>query len=216
MLSLGVSATPLDSLAPPPPLPAATPLMDLGGELFGHLEGADQAADALPLLQVALVSLGASSGAAGSGKGGGAGCILGLRVSHLVGDFGTLRAALHFLAAAYSSRAPSSAAPQPAEPLISALAAAAPPADTSSWNYLRQPANFMEQLMALVTAPPQRGLTLHFPPARLAALKAQAMAEGEAAEATDAGGSSDTPGWVSTNDALMAWLWKTFASLPCR
>lgn len=213
LLSLGTSGKPLSSLVPPTPLPAAAPLTDLGGELFGHLEGADQAADVLPLLQVALVSLHSSSNAAGSG----AGCVLGLRVSHLVGDFGTLRAALHHLAAAYSGRAPSDAPPQPAEPLITALAAAAPPAGTEPWNYLRLPAGFMEQMMALVAAPPQRGLTLHFPPARLAALKAQALAEAEAAEAAASDdGSADVPGWVSTNDALMAWLWKAFASLPCR
>lgn len=219
LLSLGTSAKPLCSLVPQLPLPAAAPLIDLGSELFDHLEGASVAADALPLLQVALVVLRGDINAADSGEGGSAGCVLGLRASHLVADFGTLRAVLHHLAAAYSGRSPIGGAPQPAEPLVSALAMAPPPAGSTAWNYLRQPADFMEQMMALAAAPPQRGLTLHFPPARMAALKAQALAEAEA-EAADAAadldGGPEVPGWVSTNDALMAWLWKAFASLPCR
>ncbi|KAL4423757.1 hypothetical protein ABPG75_001058 [Micractinium tetrahymenae] len=155
LLTLGTSTAPLASLAPRPPLAAAAPLADLGGELFGHLQGASLAADALPLLQVALVTLqGSSSSEDGSGIS--TGCVLGVRVSHLVGDFGTLRAVLHHLAAAYSGRPPSGGTPQPAEPLISALAAAPPPADTTVWNYLCQPPKFMEQMMALVAAPPQQ------------------------------------------------------------
>lgn len=220
LLTVGTSATPLRRLAPQAPLPPAAPLVNLGTELFGHLEGASLAADALPLLQVALVELhGGGGGGGGTSSGSGSdsngGCVLGLRASHLVADFGTLRGLLHHLAAAYSGRQPAGGTPQPVEPLVAALAVQPPPAGSQPWNYLRWPPSFMEQLMALAAAPAQHGLTLHFPPARLAALKTKAAAEAAAAAAAEGGGGSE-PAWVSTNDALMAWLWKAFASLPCR
>lgn len=65
----------------------------------------------------------------------------------------------------------------------------------------------------LVAAPPLQPLTLHVTPERLAALKARVQGEVEAA----AGGADDDgPAWISSNDALMAWLWKALAALPSR
>jgi hypothetical protein len=70
-------------------------LPELPDALFGHLPGAllpdylDNAA--LPLVHVTLVQLAGSSG-----------CILGLRMSHLMGDWGSARLLLRSIAAAYS------------------------------------------------------------------------------------------------------------------
>ncbi|PSC70669.1 trichothecene 3-O-acetyltransferase [Micractinium conductrix] len=74
---------------------------------------------------------------------------------------------------------------------------------------------------ALAAKPPLQALTLHVSAARLAALKEQAMAELAAAGSTaDAAGDGQqgtcAGAWVSSNDALMAWLWKALAALPCR
>lgn len=216
-LTLGSSSAGVRALAPRP-LPPAAPLLDLGAELFGHLPGlsadGEAAAAAVPLAHVTLVAL--------SG-----GCVLGLRVSHLVGDFATLRGLLHHLARAYSGRALAPAdVPAPGAPLVAALAAAPPPAGARPHNYLPIPPQLGGQLAALASAPPLQGLVLHVPPARLADLKEQAAAEAAAAAAEEHVGGSPAAGsmaagaaqqqWVSTNDALMAWLWRTLAALPCR
>ncbi len=228
-LTLGTSTATLHSLAPRP-LPPIAPMADLGAELFGHLVGlpADSAAAAaVPLVQVALVAL------AGDGSGG---CVLGLRVSHLVADFGTLRALLHQLARVYNRQplAPADV-PAPAAPLVAALAVP-PPLGARPHNYLPFPSNIGEQLAAVRKLPPLQGLVLHVSPARLAKLKARAAADLAAAAAAGAagagtqaargGGAAETSAgqdsgeaeqlWVSTNDALMAWLWRTLAGLPCR
>ena len=228
-LTLGTSTATLHSLAPRP-LPPIAPMADLGAELFGHLAGlpADgAAAAAVPLVQVALVAL------AGDGSGG---CVLGLRVSHLAADFGTLRALLHQLARVYNRQplAPADV-PAPAAPLVAALAVP-PPLGARPHNYLPFPSNIGEQLAAFRKLPPLQGLVLHVPPARLAKLKARAAADLAAAAAAGAagagtqaargGGAAETSAgqdsgeaeqlWLSTNDALMAWLWRTLAGLPCR
>ena len=216
LLTLGTSAAALQRLAPLP-LPPLAPQADLGGELFGHLPPTLPASDpaaaaATPLLQVALVSL-ASGGA-----------VLGLRVSHMVADFGTVRAVLHHLARAYSGRSPTDAdVPAPAAPAIAALAAASLPlpAGFEPWNYRPLPPVVSTQFAALAAKPPLQALTLHVSAARLAALKEQAMAELAAAGSTaDAAGDGQqgtcAGAWVSSNDALMAWLWKALAALPCR
>lgn len=207
-LAVGSSDVPLHRLVlQSPPQPAAA-LVDLGSELFGHLPflGGDPGGpEATPLVEVALVAL----------QGGGA-CLLGLRMSHLVGDFGSLRALMHHLAAAYSGRAlDPSAAPAPGEPFVTALASAPPPPSSRPYNYLSKPPGFDVLLGRLASAPPLHGLTLYFPPERLAALKARAAAEAEQAARGDGSGDG-SPAWVSTNDALMAWLWKALAAMPCR
>lgn len=234
-LTLGSSAATLESLVPHP-LPPIAPMADLGAELFGHLPGlpADGTdAAAVPLVHIALIALGGGSGGSGSGSA----CVLGLRVSHMVGDFGTLRALLHQLARAYN-RQPLTPAnvPAPAAPLVAALAAQPPPAGARVHNYLPFPPKLGEQMGRLMAAPPLQGLVLHVPAARLAQLKEQAAADiaaaaaadpsqgaaqgstGSAAAAAAAGAAGEQAGqeWVSTHDALMAWLWRTVAALPCR
>ena len=206
LLTLGSSSAATRRAAPCPPLPPAAPLAALGEELFGHLPGlpADGAgAPALPLTHLALVST--LDG----------GCVLGLRVSHLVADFGTLRGFLHHLAREYSGT-PLAPADRPVmgQPLMAALCAAPPPPGARLHNYLPAPPTFGEALAALAAQPPLQGLTLHVPPARLAALRAQAAAE--AAGEAGAAGAAGEEGCVSTNAALMAWLWRTLAALPCR
>ena len=233
-LTLGRSSAPLARLAPAC-LPPAAPIADLGAELFGHLAGLPmdgKGAEAVPLAHVTLVTLGSGGGSGDGGSSSAAGCVLGLRVSHLVGDYGTLRGLLHHLARAYSGRALAAAdVPAPGAPLVAALAAAPPPPGARQHNYLPAPPELGGQLAALAAAPSLQGLVLHVPPARLAQLKAQAAAEAAAAAAVDgsaggaaavlatsAGGAAGAAGqkFVSTNDALMAWLWRTLAALPCR
>lgn len=133
-------------------------------------------------------------------------------MSHMVADFGTLRGLLHHLAREYSGR-PLAAdnVPAPAAPLVAALGAVPPPPGARLSNYLHMPPSIGEQFAALAAAAPLQGLTLHVSPARRAALKAAAAAE--AASAAEAG---EEETWVSTNDALVAWLWRTLAALPCR
>lgn len=232
MLTLGASTATLQSLVPQP-LPPIAPMADLGSELFGHLDGlpGDGAAAAkVPLTQVALVALGRSGSSSGD-----SGCVLGLRVSHMVGDYGTLRALLHQLARAYN-RQPLSPADVPASaaPLVAALAVPPPPG-ARQHNYLPFPPDIGEQLAAITALPPLQGLVLHVPAARLAELKAHAAADHAAAAAAAAGigsAAAESGGvaadvdaatangmgelWVSTHDALMAWWWRTVAALPCR
>lgn len=210
VLTIGTSTASLASLAPQPP-PLLAPLANLGSQLFGHLPdhlADDTSAAALPLLEVALVAV----------QGG---CILGLRVCHLVADFATVQGLLHHLARAYSGR-PLTAmeVPVPATLLVDALEQLPPPPGVMQpCNYVPMPANIGEQLGALAAAPTLQGLRLHLPPARLAALKATAMTEAAAAAAAEAAGGEEDPGqqpaWVSTHDALIAWLWRMLASLPC-
>ena len=218
VLTSGTSSASLKNLVLRP-LPPVAPLANLGGQLFGHLpdlppDGA--AAAAVPLLQVACVAL----------EGGGGGGVLGLRLSHMIGDFGTLRALLHHLARAYSGRplAPADL-PVPAAALVEALASVPPPPGAQPWNYVPLLPRIGEMFGPLLAAPPLQGLVLHVPPARLAALKAAASSEAAAAAAAEAaaagtdggggGGDAPQPAWVSTNNALTAWLWRTLATLPC-
>ena len=131
MLTLGSAATALTAALAPEPPPPLGPLSDLAGAVFGHLppvlsplSGSPGGAPPQPLLHVAHIALA------------GGGCVLGLRVSHLVADYGTLRAALHHLARAYSGRplAPPDV-PVPAAPLLAALGAATalPPGHEAWW-----------------------------------------------------------------------------------
>lgn len=245
-LTLGTSSTAAAEVAPRP-VPPLAPMVDLGRELFGHLPssmpGDATEAAALPLFHVSLVALeGGGSGERSRERSGGkGGCVLGLRISHMVADYSTLRCALHHLARAYSGR-PLAAfdVPAPAVPLVATLAARPPPLGAQPYNYLPLPPDVGAQLAALAAAPQLQGLVLHVPPARLAEHKAQALAEAAAAAAGAAGlgmgteaaaaavdsgggeggdatgGEGNEPDWVSTDDALMAWLWRTLAALPCR
>lgn len=193
-------------------------MVDLGAELFGHLSPTLPASDAAavaahPLLHIVLVTLSAG------------GAVLGLRSSHMVSDFGTLRAVLHHLARAYSGRTLTAGdVPAPGAPAVAALAAATLPLPPGfqPWNYRPLPPDVGTQFAALVAQPQLQALSLHISVGWLEELKAQATAELAATPAgTTAGGeggttADTTPTWVSTNDALMAWLWKALAGLPCR
>lgn len=203
-LTLGTSTAATSHLAPRPPLPPAAPMATLGEELFGHLPDLPahgSGAAALPLAHVAMVAT----------RDGG--CLLGLRLSHLVADFGTLRCLLRHVAREYNGLplAPEDV-PGPSQPALAALEAAPPPLGARLHNYVPLPPSFGEQLAALAGQPPLRGLTLHLPAARLAALKSQAAAEA----AAEAGGEELGEAWVSTQAAVIGWLWRTLAALPCR
>eukprot|EP00879_Flechtneria_rotunda_P020299 GHRR01021347.1.p1 GENE.GHRR01021347.1~~GHRR01021347.1.p1 ORF type:complete len:459 (+),score=135.47 GHRR01021347.1:106-1482(+) len=246
--TLGTSLATLQTLVPTP-TSTRSKYADIGFEVFSHLpntlpDAADEAVNE-PLMHVALVTLAD------------AGCVLGLRLSHLVADFGTLRAVLHHMACVYSDKPLDQNPPTPAEPVVSALAAAELPPDSQPWNYLPWPSNTAEQFSAVLQKPALRCIRYHVPPARLKALKVQALADLQqlsqsasirpnaarskaevaaaltaatsTAASTSAGnGAADAAGsttaaaeyrgmeWVSTNDAFMAHLWKTLASLPCR
>jgi hypothetical protein len=164
-----------DAGGQPPPPPPRVPYADLGPALFPGLPDALPAAPASASAAVPLFAVAHYRLAGGGG-------VLGVRLSHMIGDFGTAAAALRHLAAGYSGAPapPPAAAPAPGAGPVAALAAAARPlpAGFAPFNYLRpDPAAWAAACGDVFTRPAPRGVVYHVPPPRLAALKAEATAD---------------------------------------
>jgi hypothetical protein len=239
ILSLGHSTLSLADVTGPLPSPARRHYVDYGLQIFNHLADSmpkdNRKAAEVPLLYVSHYTLGSSSGSSGGSSGG---SLLGIRISHMVADFGTVAAVIYHLAHAYSTGGSSGGSsadtvnlplpvPRPAGPAVAALAAAnlPPPAGSRVFNYVpASPEWWAEVGIPVLTRPLPKGLVYHVTPDRLAALKQRAHDElaalkeqgGDDAGSSGGGGGSSGSSWVSTHDALIAHVWIAINSIPSR
>ena len=175
------------------------------------------AAAATPLFALALVEL--SCG----------GCVLGARAAHLIADFGTISAALGHLAAAYSEISggdgsggnggssngvdagaappppPPLPTPRPGAPALAALAAAGQPlpGGFEPFNYIAIDGDWVARVgRPVFNLGSMRAVAYHVPPARLAALKARALADLAAAAAAEGGAAAAEGGGAGAGTSI--------------
>lgn len=195
--------------------------------LFGHLPGSllptYKDDSNLALTHVALVGLR------------GSGCILGCRMSHLLGDWSSFKLLIKSIAAAYSKLAAQQEQPQAsgmsttaceaanlvhAAPMLNQLVGEARKQLPAGFHPVRfkllepQDEQMFSKLAAISsssTGAPRR-LTYHVDPERIQQLKAEAAAAGSAAP----GVVTLTQPWCSTHNIILARVLQAFTILPLR